>query len=476
MNALFPPRDQRLIWSHRLTALLDAAERRVAAVPIAPSFDPAAYATELASFDFKTPIPFDEALAWTVAQLEQGVTHVTHPRYLGLYNPQPSFPAQCADRIAASFNPQLASQTTSPAAVAIEAHVIKTLARRAGLPLAAAGHFTSGGSEANGAALLCALTRAEPGFTAHGARAFKGDPAFYVSRDSHLAWVKLAHMAGIGRDAVRFVPTDGTGRMNLAALEAALLADRSNGRVPVMIVATAGTTNAGMIDPLPECAAIARRAGLWYHVDAAWGGGALASDRLCGRLAGIAEADSITIDAHKWFAATMGAGMFLTAHPDVLASAFNVAAGFMPSQRASADPYMNSAQWSRRFIGLRLFLSLATGGWAAHGAHVERAVELAQRLANQARAHGWRVANDPALAVVCLEPPAGSASVRAIVRHLLETGGAWLSVAAFEGRDVVRGCITNGETAPADIDAVVALLEAARASSGRVADRVALSA
>jgi aromatic-L-amino-acid/L-tryptophan decarboxylase len=461
--ALFPPRVERVAWENELTAMLAAADERVAAGAVTPTLDRARFAAELADFDFAKPVPFEDLVAWTVAQMERGVVHVTHPRYLGLFNPAPSFPAQCADRIAATFNPQLASHATSPVAVAVEAHVIRAIARRAGLPAHAVGHFTSGGSEANGTALICALTRAETGFAQSGSRAFKGGPVFYVSQDSHLAWVKLAHMAGIGRAAVRFVPTDGMGRMSADALSEAIAADRRAGRVPVMIVATAGTTNAGMIDPLAACGEIARTAGLWYHVDAAWGGGVIASPAMGGLLAGIEAADSVTIDAHKWFATTMGCGMFLTAHPQALSDAFNVSANFMPSQAAERDPYMTTMQWSRRFMGLRLFLSLGAGGWSAHAAHVEHAIWLAHGLANIMTARGWTVANEPRLAVVCLEPPPGSLSVREIVQRVLASGHAWLSAATFEGRDVIRACVTHGETSPDDIGAVADLLEEAQA-------------
>lgn len=461
-SALFPSPDQRLEWNNHLTTILSAAEQRVMQGPVTPTLDHEAFAAELAEFDFAHPLPLGRLLDWTVAQMEHGVVHVNNPRYLGLFNPAPSFPSQCADRIAASFNPQLATATTSPAAVAIEAHVARSLARRIGLPADAAGHFTAGGSEANNTALISALTQAEPGFAATGSRAFPGQPMFYISQDSHLAWIKFAHMAGLGRSAVRLVATDGTGRMSPEALEHAIAADRRRGCVPVMIVATAGTTNAGMIDPLAACGAIAHRHGLWYHVDAAWGGALATSTRLRGLLAGIETADSITIDAHKWFAATMGCGIFLTAHPQVLSAAFNVSTSYMPSQAATLDPYMTTAQWSRRFVGLRLFLSLAAGGWAGHAAHVEQAVELGHQLAVRVRKRGWLVTNQPELAVLCLEPPAGSAAVRDIVRRVLASGGAWISAARFEGRDVIRACVTHGETSPDDIEAVAALLEQAR--------------
>src|SRR5262249_39715597 len=145
----------------------------------------------------------------------------------GLFNPAPTFPAQCADRIAAVFNPQLATSTTSPAAVAIESHVIRSIAQRAGLPPEAVGHFTTGGAEANYTALICALTRSDPRFATEGARAFEGAPIFYISQESHLAWLKIAHQAGIGRSAVRLVATDGCGRMDPKALVEAIKADRA---------------------------------------------------------------------------------------------------------------------------------------------------------------------------------------------------------------------------------------------------------
>src|SRR5262249_9786843 len=158
-----------------------------------PTLDLGAFRRELATCDFLTPRPTEDLLAWVVAQLECGVTHMTHSRYFGLFNPAPTYPAQAADRIVSAFNPQLATCTTSPAAVEIEAHTIRAVARRAGLPEGSTGHFTTGGAEANYTALICALTRAHPDFAMRGARAFAGDPIFYVSRESHLAWFKIAH-------------------------------------------------------------------------------------------------------------------------------------------------------------------------------------------------------------------------------------------------------------------------------------------
>jgi glutamate/tyrosine decarboxylase-like PLP-dependent enzyme len=451
VSNLFPSPANRVRWDDLLTMNLLRANERVAEGPVTPALNLADFKSELAKFDFRNPRPLGELLSWTIDKMEHGLVHVTHPRYFGLFNPAPTFPAQCADRIAGAFNPQLATSTTSPVAVEIEAHVIRAVARRAGLPPEAGGHFTSGGSEANYTALLCALTRATPEFATKGARAFDGPPVFYVSQESHLAWLKIAHQAGIGRSAVRLVATDGLGCMDQSALKAAVIGDRASGCVPIMIAATAGTTNAGMIDPLFACAEIARSNDLWYHVDAAWGGALIASDRLRNSLAGIERADSVTIDAHKWFATTMGCGMFITRHPQVLSSTFQVSTSFMPSNLPSLDPYVTSVQWSRRFLGLRMFLSLAAAGWSGYGDHVERCIKLTELVEAESVARGWSIANSSPLAVLCVKPGPGSGDARSIVARVVASGRAWVAVASFEGDDVIRICITNGETTEADV-------------------------
>jgi glutamate/tyrosine decarboxylase-like PLP-dependent enzyme len=464
---LFPTSAERQRTDDLLNQLLIEAWERVNNGSVVPTFDRGRFDEELAEFDFRGPVPIDQALLWTIAQMETGLVHVAHPRYFGLFNPAPTFPAQCADRIAAVFNPQLATSTTSPAAVAIEAHVIRAVARRFGLPREAFGHFTTGGAEANFTALLLALARACPEFGSDGARAFSGRPTFYVSKESHLAWFKIAHQAGIGRAAVRLVATDGTGRLDMSALSEALKSDRRSDHCPIMIVATAGTTNGGMIDPLGPCAAFAKTMGLWLHVDAAWGGAVVASDRFRGLLAGIEHADSITVDAHKWFAATMACGMFLTRWPAALHSTFSVSTGYMPSSHAD-DPYMTSIQWSRRFVGLRLFLSLAVAGWRGYAEHVEHTLSLGEQIKEQLTAHGWRVVNQSPLGVVCVEPPIAKDG-RAIVNHVLASGKVWVSIAAFEGRDVIRICVTSGETTDQDINELVnCLLQAFASLSERV--------
>ena len=228
-----------------------------------------------------------------------------------------------------------------------------------------------------------------------------------------------------------------------------------------MIAATAGTTNAGMIDPLPTCADIAAREGLWYHVDAAWAGALIASDGLRDLLQGIERANSVTIDAHKWFATTMGCGMFLTRHAPVLGEAFAVSTTYMPSNTAGVDPYVTSVQWSRRFLGLRLFMALAAAGWEGYARHVERARGLMDLLRSELVPEGWSVVNNSPAALLCLLPPPGSADPARIVAAVVGSGRAWISTATFEGRVVIRVCATHGETTEHDVEELANALRAA---------------
>jgi glutamate/tyrosine decarboxylase-like PLP-dependent enzyme len=460
VSALFPTATNRARVDALLNEELERAMVRVAEGSIIPSIDMPTFRAELDSFDFGEPRPLDLLLSWVINKMEHGIVQMTHPRYFGLFNPAPNFPAQCADRIVSVFNPQLASSASSPVPVELERHLIRSVARRAGLGDSATGHFATGGSEANFTSLLCALTAAHSNFSAKGARAFTGPPVFYTSRDCHIAWLKIAHQAGIGRTALRLVSTDGHGRMDPQALLDAINMDRENGAVPIMVVATAGTTGSGMIDPLAICAEIARRERLWYHVDAAWGGAVLASDRLRGLLSGIEHADSITIDAHKWFATTMGCAMFITTHGPLLSEVFHASTSFMPSSVSNIDPYLNSIQWSRRFLGLRLFVSLAAAGWAGYGAHVERSTQVIAKVKERLTATGWSAVNDSPLAVLNVVPPIALGDARSIVRRAVATGRVWVAPSTFEGQDVVRICATSGEVTLQDVDELVSVLNA----------------
>ena len=463
-TALWPDRDQRLAEQARLSERLADALEAVQAGPVANTPTAAALRAALSSYDFAAPIATAEVNDAVIGLLQGGMVQVMHPGYFGLFNPSVTFPAVLADQISATFNPQLAAWSHAAAANEIERHTIRAFAGRFGWPSeTACGHFTSGGSEANFTAVSCALTLAFPAYGDGGAQAIGGSPRLYVSAESHLAWLKIAHQCGIGRDAVRLVATDGRGQMDEQALSQAIAADRAQGHLPFFIGATAGTTNAGMIDPIAACAEIAQSQGLWLHVDAAWGGAAVLSANPPEQFKGIERADSITLDAHKWLAAPMGAGMFLCRDEALLAETFRVAASYMPpAVDAVCDPYTHSAQWSRRFIGLKLFMTLAVLGWAGCQAHIDNARDLADQLAARLTAKGWRIVNDSQLAVLCFVDAERGLDPVLLAERVVADGRAWISSAKFEGQPVLRACITSHFTQAQHLDDLVAALDEAR--------------
>jgi aromatic-L-amino-acid decarboxylase len=431
--------------------------------PIGPSWDDRQRRQWLQNHDFDVPRDLASVISGVSEALGCGNLLSAHPRCFGLFNPTPALAGAIADLLSASFNPQLAVTSHAPISVEIERKVIGEIAARIWPEASASGHFTSGGAEANMTALLLAATRAEPRYAEVGSRAFAGQPVFYASNESHFAWFKIAHQLGLGRNAVRLVATDGQGRMEVCELSQAIATDRNEGRIPIAIMATAGTTNAGMIDPLHEISSVTCIEGLWFHVDAAWAGGLLALGSKNTSLNGIELADSATIDAHKWFNAPMGAGMFLTRWPEALAETFHVSASYMPSGDGD-DPYVRSAQWSRRHIGLRLFMILAAHGWNGVSSTIERQLQLGEQLRQCLREDDWRIENDSQCGVIVFNDD-GGLPADAIVQAVQDEGDCWLSLARFEGRPVIRACVTSHLATGDDIQMLVNNLKRARSAA-----------
>ena len=401
--------------------------------------------------------------------LRQWSLHVNHPRYFGLFNPTVRRAGVMADALAALYNPQLAAWPHAPIANEIERHVLGFFMRAFGLdPATGFANFTSGGQEANQTAVTVALTRAFPGFAERGARAVEGQPVLYVSAEAHHSFLKIAHLSGIGRAAVQHVGVDDHLRMDVQELTERIAADRAKGRIPFMIVATAGTTAAGAIDPLEPIAAIAQREDLWLHVDAAWGGAAVVSPALRSHVAGIELADSITCDAHKWLSVPVGAGMFFTKHREPVLEAFRVeASSYVPPAVADTfDQYVTTIQWSRRFIGLKLFMTLAELGWDGMAQLIEHQAAMSELLRTRLESKGWIVVNDSPLAVLCFTHPAiesGGTTVPEVVNRVVGSGRAWISQVRLSGPTPIalRACITSHRTQPADIDILVGELQRA---------------
>jgi len=429
----------------------------IASGPIVPSVTPQEIRSYLASrYDFTRPLALDDVVADVEQMLRTWQVQVTHPRYFGLFNPSVTLASIIADTLVAMYNPQLATWRTSPAANEIERHTLAWLTGKFGFPATAIASFTNGGAEANLSAVIVALTRTFPDYGEHGLRRLTASPAIYLTSEAHHSFNKIAHMTGLGRRAVRTVASDRHLKMDLGDLARRVAEDRRDGFAPFMVVGTVGTTAAGAIDPLPDLARFCRAEGLWFHVDAAWGGAAIISPALRGNLAGIDAADSITCDAHKWFSVPMAAGMFFCRHADSVGEAFRVETSYMPGKTVGPvlDPYTTSVQWSRRFIGLKVFLALAHHGESGYVEMIEHQARMGDVLRESLTRSGWRVVNTTPLPLVCFTRD-GLVTAK-FLAALYARQIAWMSeVRLGDGAAVVRACITSFRTTESDIEWVV---------------------
>jgi len=438
-------------------------ETEIAGGPIVPNVTAEQIRAHLGSrYDFKKAIEIDEVVGDVEKMLQTWQVQVTHPRYFGLFNPSVTFASVAADLLVAMYNPQLANWRTSPAGNEIERHTLGWLAGKFGLPEDSIATFASGGTEANISAVVVALTHSFPEYGEHGLRHLAGEPTIYMTEETHHGFNKIAHLAGLGRRSLRAIPTDSGLKMNVEALKETVAADRKNGLLPFMVIGNGGTTAAGVIDPLPEIGRFCRDAGLWFHTDAAWGGAAVVSPSLRPYLAGTETADSITCDAHKWLSVPMGCGMFFCRHRESVAQAFRSAVTYMPGKTAGQaiessvtfDPLTHSAQWSRRFIGLKLFMSLAERGEAGMAGMLEHQTRMGNVLRAALTASGWHIVNSTPLPVVCFTREGLNST--AFLATLRERQIAWMSEAMLGGVPVVRACITSFRTTEKDIEWVVA--------------------
>jgi glutamate/tyrosine decarboxylase-like PLP-dependent enzyme len=466
---------RRALW----TRVGDEIERYlsgVAALPVRPAPDAGEMLGRLAELDFAAPMSPGDAVGFVADGLARWQMQTSHPRYFGLFNPPAASMGIAADALVAAFNTQVGAWHHAPLGVAIERRLVRELGARFGFdPGAVDGSFTSGGSEANHTAVLCALATAFPAFRDGGLRTLPAQPLLYVSAEAHHSFVKAARACGLGVHAVREVAVDERLRMDTAALERMIRDDRAAGFAPFLVVATAGTTSAGAIDPIPAVADVAEREGVWMHVDAAWGGAAALIPELAHLLDGTERADSLTVDAHKWLSVPMAAGLFLTRRLDALHAAFHVETAYVPTGEDTLerpDYYARSLQWSRRFIGLKVFLTLAVAGWDGYAATLRHQVEMGDLIRRELVAAGWRLANDTALPLVCFtdgaRPDGATAGyLDAVAAHVVESGDAWISTTRLTGAGpVLRACVTSFETQPEDVRILVAALERAREAAG----------
>ncbi|WP_420842407.1 pyridoxal phosphate-dependent decarboxylase family protein [Glycomyces paridis] len=392
-----------------------------------------------------------------------------HPRYLAHLNCPVALPAVAAETVLAAVNTSVDTWDQSAGGTLIERRLIDWTAERIGFGPGADGVFTSGGTQSNLHALLLARDEA----VANVLRAHRDEDGapprpvevlarlrILASPHSHFSVVKAARLLGLGEDAVVTVPADDWSRMNPAALDAAIETCRERGLVPAAVVATAGTTDFGSIDPLDPIAEVCAAHRAWLHVDAAYGCGLLVSPRRRALLKGVEFADSVTVDYHKSFFQPVSSSALVVRDRASLRHVTHHADYLNPAEAVLPNQVDKSLQTTRRFDALKLWMTLRTLGPDAIGDMFDRVCDLAGSTWD------W-IAADPRFTVAA--PPSQLSTVlfrlagaddethRRAREALAASGEGMVAATRVEGRIALKLTLLNPETGLAD---VVPVLEA----------------
>jgi len=327
----------------------------------------------------------------------------------------------------------------------------------------AEGAFTSGGMTSNLTALLAARESALPGCRVEGLGARRA--AVYCSEESHHSVVRAVEVCGLGSNAVRPIPIDGRRRMRSDALEDVLAKDIAAGIVPVAVVATAGTTLTGAVDPLDEMADVCERYDVWLHVDGAYGLPGAAAPSTAPLFAGLERADSATIDAHKWLGVQKSCSAVLLREAGRLRAAFGHEERYMLHEGDVANPVDRTLEYSRPFRSLRLWMAFRVYGARQYRAWIEDTLANARLLTEALRdSPDFELLHDPMLSTVCFRhTPPGTGDIDKhnfrLAREMQRDGRVFLAPAAVDGQACLRVCFVNFRTTPEEVSFVLEVTE-----------------
>lgn len=390
----------------------------------------------------RTPLPTGPAsLGVVLEEYRQSVLTrslvPTSGRFFG-YVPGGALPsAAMGDFLAALTNPYASVYGASPGAAQIENSAIQWLVEMIGYPAGAWGTLQSGGSLATLTAVVAARETRPPADWARG--------VVYLTEECHLAIRKALHIAGLGHVPVRTVPVDGRLRMSVPDLARQVDEDRRLGLLPWIVFASAGTVNTGAVDPLEEVADVAAGAGLWLHVDAAYGGFFILTERARALLAGMARADSVVLDPHKGLFLPYGCGAVLVRDGEALRKGFAFTSSYLSDVHHGGDvsPADYSPELTRHFRGLRLWMSLKLHGVERFRAALEEKLVLAQ-LAQERLAAMPGIETVPAPQLSCVAfrvRGSGDEATERLLARVLERGRVQMSSTRLWGRLYLRLCI-----------------------------------
>lgn len=472
MNGDFPP-DTLRAWGgaavERLARYLETIESR----PVLARTKPGELVAQFPPCAPEEPEPW-EAIERDLDRLvEPNLTHWQHPGFMAYFATNGSVPGIVGETLAAGYNQVGILWRTSPASNEMEQAMVRWLANLVGLPPEFDGQLADTASAASLIALAAAREQAFPDVRKTG---LSGLPpaVVYCSELAHSSIDKACVVLGLGISGLRKVPSDAQHRMDVAALEAAIAADRAAGRKPIAVVATAGTTAVASIDPLPEIAALCRREGLWMHVDAAYAGAAASLPEKRPLFAGWEEADSIVWNPHKWlFLPLECTGLFFR-RMERVRRAFSVVPAYLETPEGSAGvrEYMDyGIQLGRRFRALKTWITLRTFGAKGLRERLRSHVDLALRLEKDLRAEPDVELLAPVLfsVVVFRFAPAGLSEPErdALNQRVLEAvnrdGRSFLSHGVVKGKYALHAAVGSLRTEERHLDALLDSLRSARA-------------
>ncbi|MEG4943585.1 pyridoxal-dependent decarboxylase [Microcoleus sp. F4-D5] len=454
----------------------------IAEIPLFQHTAASKFADELSS---ELPIEGEsiEQLMKDCRSLISATRHTGHPRFLGYIGSVSTPVGAFADAIASTLNPNVNSWRSAPAATELEKLVVRWLGLLVGYGENAQGLLTSGSSMANLNALLIAHRVKSPEKVSEKGLWNTGAPmTIYASDRVHFSIPKAADVLGLGRDCVRIVKSDAKFRLEVSSLRQRIEADLSNGFRPFCIVANAGTTATGAVDPLAEIARVAEEYQLWLHVDGAYGAFAALDPRKRHLFAGIELADSVSLDPHKWLYTPVDCGclLFRNAAEVRTALSFGVGEFLQLHEETEAESFAfwdYGIELSRRFRALKIWMLLRYYGVRRISAAIANNNTLAEYLGDRvSMAEDFELLAPVELSICCFRyvPPllvtrllSGDETERASVNAEIDRlnarilfavqrkGRAYLSNTTICGRYALRACTVNFRTTCADIDAIL---------------------
>lgn len=380
--------------------------------------------------------------------------HIDHPRFFAFVPSPNNFVSVMADALIAGFNTFAGTYFAGSGPAHIELTVIDWLRQICGLPDSAGGLLVSGGSMANLTGLAVARDARLGGDAQEGVA--------YLSDQCHSSVARALRVLGQPKQRIRTIASDRDFRLSMSELAAKVAEDKAAGLRPFCVVANAGTTNTGAVDPLTDLASFCAAQGLWLHVDGAYGAPAVLTEKARPLLAGMELADSLSLDPHKWLFQSIEAGCILVRDRSLLLRTFQVMPEYLRDTHGGSEEvnFGNyGVQLTRSFRALKLWLSLKTFGLAAFREAIARGIELAEIAERELRTtEGWEIVTPAQLAVVTFRfnpPNLDTAAVDALqgrmVEAMLADGYALATSTVLEGRPALRFCTINPRTTDEEI-------------------------